>query len=172
MTDRFWQTLDQASRNGAPGLILLATTLAGIVPVQAPLYASIAPLMPLAALYFWIVYCPDLVPLSLVFAIGILHDILTGTPIGAYAAVFLVVSWLVRSQRRFLSGKPFLILWASFFVVCGFACLTEWTIISLLMGSVMPLQPALFRSLFTAALFPLWGLLFLQVHRHFVRASV
>lgn len=172
MTERFWQTLDQASRNGAPGLILLGTTLAGVVPVQAPLFATIAPLAPLAALYFWMVHRPDLVPVSLVFAVGILHDILTGTPIGAYAAVLLLVYWLISSQRRFLSGRPFMILWSGFLVVCGFACLTEWTIISLLVGSVMPLEPALFRSVFTAALFPLWSFLFLQVHRRFVRAAV
>ncbi|NBC32571.1 MAG: rod shape-determining protein MreD [Alphaproteobacteria bacterium] len=169
MTDRFWQKLDLAARNGTPGLLLLAMTLLGVVPLQAPLYASIAPLMPLAGLYYWIVHRPDLVPVSLVFAIGVLHDMLTGAILGAYAAVFLLVYWLVRSQQRVLSGKPFLMLWGGFFVVSGFACLTEWTVISLAAGALMPLEPALFRSLFTAALFPLWGWLFLQVHRHFVR---
>ena len=169
MTDRFWQKLDQGARNGTPGLILLAMTLAGVIPLQVPLYANIAPLMPLAGLFYWVIHRPDLVPVSLVFAIGVLHDMLTGTPIGAYAAVFLIVTWLIHSQRRFLGGKSFLLLWGGFFVVSGFACLTEWTIVSLLAGAIMPLEPALFRSVFTAALFPLWAWLFLHVQRHFVR---
>lgn len=172
MTDRFLQKLDLAARNATPGLLLLAMTLISVVPLQAPLYASIAPLMPLAGLYYWIVHRPDLVPVSLVFAIGVLHDMLTGTMIGAYAVVFLAVYWLVRSQQRVLSGKPFLLLWGGFFIVSGFVCVAEWTVISLAAGAIMPLEPALFRSLLTAALFPFWGWLFLQVHRHFVRVPV
>lgn len=67
-------------------------------------------------LYFWLIYRPSLWPYPLVFALGILLDILSGGLLGLNAFSFMVLALIIRGQRRFLLGQPWHMMWAGFFV--------------------------------------------------------
>jgi rod shape-determining protein MreD len=169
MNATVWQKLDGAARRAAPATVTLLLVLIGTTPLQAPFYGSIAPMFALMSIYYWAIHRPDLMPLSLVFAIGLVHDVLTGAPLGIHSFVFLVCHWIVYGQRRFLVGRAFGVLWWGFFMMMLMAAALEWAAFSAYFARVMPVEPVLFRTLLTVALFPVlaWG--FIQVHRGFLR---
>ena len=164
----FWQKLDASARNSAPAAITILFVLIGVTPLQIPLYGPVASLLPLIALYYWVIHRPDLLPFSVVFAIGILHDLLTGAPIGLNAFVFLITSWTVLTQRRVLAGMPFLIVWWAFAMVAALAGLLEWAVYSAIYAQLMPVEPAAYRVMMTAAIYPVLAGLLHMVQRGFL----
>lgn len=165
-----WQKLDQAGRRATPGVLSLLLVLFGAAPLYAPYYGPVAPVLPLIAVYYWSVHRPDLMPFWLVFLIGLLQDILTAGPTGLWAMILLACQWLLMGQRRFVVGRPFLLIWLGFVAVAAMALTLEWLASSAYHVAVMPTEPALFRALLTIALFPALFWLFVLVHRGFVQA--
>lgn len=102
-----------------------------LVNVQAPLLLSAgdagAPFL-LMGIYYWSAYRPTLVPLWLVFILGIMLDLLSGAPVGLNAFVLVAARWLVTDQRLFLMGQPFMIVWLGFIIVCAIAAAAQWLI--------------------------------------------
>ena len=102
-----------------------------LVNAQAPSVLSIGgagtPFL-LMGIYYWSVYRPTLVPLWLVFVLGLLLDLLSGSPVGLNTAVFVATRWLVTDQRLFLMGQSFMIVWLGFVFVCGIAVSSQWII--------------------------------------------
>ncbi|HNQ91434.1 MAG TPA: rod shape-determining protein MreD [Alphaproteobacteria bacterium] len=70
----------------------------------------------LIGMYFWTIYRPHILPYPVVFMMGLLLDILSGGLIGLNALCFMVLTMIVRSQRRFLLGQSWQMVWAGFFV--------------------------------------------------------
>lgn len=168
MTLTLWQRLDQASRNAVPALSALVIVLIGVVPLRIPLFGPISPLLTLIPIYYWGVHRPDLMPFSVVFLVGVFHDILIGAPLGVHSFVYLVCHYLVIGQRRVLSAKNVLVLWWGFVVVTVLAVTLEWAVFTLLALTLMPVEPLAFRVLITSALFPLFGWIMIQLHRFVV----
>ncbi len=164
----FWQKLDTSARNSAPAAVTILFVLIGVIPLQIPLYGPVASLLPLIALYYWVIHRPDLLPFSVVFGIGLLHDLLTGAPIGVNAFVFLLTAWIILTQRRILAGMPFLIVWWAFAMVAALASLLEWAAYSAIHAEIMPVQPAAYRVMITAALYPIPAGLLHMVQRGFL----
>lgn len=106
-----------------------------LVSAQAPLLLSAggagAPFL-LMGVYYWSAYRPTLVPLWLVFILGLLLDLLSGAPVGLNAFVLVAARWLVTDQRLFLTGQPFMIVWLGFIIVCAIAAAAQWLIYGLL----------------------------------------
>lgn len=169
MNATLWQKLDGAARRAAPGAVTLLLVLVGVTPLQVPFYGRIAPMLALMSIYYWAIHRPDLMPLSLVFAVGLVHDALTGAPLGIHSLVFLVCHWMVLGQRRFLVGRSFVVLWWGFFMLMLLAAALDWVAFSAYFARVMPVEPVVFRTLLTVALFPVAAWAFIQVHRGFVR---
>jgi len=102
---------------------------------------------------------------SLAFAVGLLHDALVGAPLGIHSLIYLVCYWTAFSQRRFLAGKGFFVLWWGMLLVSMLAVGLEWVVFSAFYFRPMPLEPLAFRALLTTALFPLIGGLMIHIHR-------
>ncbi|HET8727657.1 MAG TPA: rod shape-determining protein MreD [Alphaproteobacteria bacterium] len=168
MTGAFWHKMDGAARSSAPALMTLMLVLIGVMPFQLPLYGAVAPALPLIAIYYWAVHRPDLMPFTVVFGVGLLHDVLTAAPLGLNAAIFLVAHWLVIGQRRFLVGRSFLVLWWGFATIATLAAAMEWLAHSIYAATPMPGEPLVFRGLITIALFPAVVWIAIQVHRSFL----
>jgi rod shape-determining protein MreD len=165
MTTSFWHRLDQGARNAVPALSCFAIVLIGVVPLRIPLFGPISPLLALIPIYYWGVHRPDLMPFVVVFLIGLFHDVLTGAPLGVHSFIYLICHFLVISQRRVLSGKNVLLLWWGFLIVTLIAVTLEWLVFSAFNLVLMPVEPLAFRVLITAALFPLFGWMMIQLHR-------
>tara|TARA_A100001037_G_scaffold204443_1_gene182903 strand:+ start:1501 stop:2025 length:525 start_codon:yes stop_codon:yes gene_type:complete len=152
------------SRRVVPTLTVILLIFLAQLPVPLPFFPDVAPALPLMAIYYWVVFRPDLMPRMLVFALGLIQDALIGAPFGLTALIFLLVYAFVMSQRRFVVGKPFWIFWAGFAIVTPVAAIVTWILVSVLRGSVMPTDAVLMGMMLTVVTFPViaWALLYSQ----------
>ena len=104
--------LDSVARQCVPFGITLFLVVASAVAVPIQQYGAVASAAALMSIYYWTVYRDNLMPAVAVFTIGLLQDILGGTPLGLSALVLLLGYALIRSQQRFLQGKSFIVHWA------------------------------------------------------------
>ena len=126
MNIALWHRLDLWARNATPFGIAVLLVILNVVPTPILDYAAVTPTLALIAVYHWAIYRPNLLPLTAVFVIGLLQDILSGAPLGVYVLVFLTAYGAVLSQRRFLAGKSFLIYWLGFSITAFGAGIESW----------------------------------------------
>ena len=169
MTVTLWQRLDKTGRNLAPFAVTVMLLLVGMVPLHIPSYTEIAPALPLMAVYYWGIHRPDLLRPGAVFAIGLLQDLLSGAPLGLNALTLVCVHWTVLSQRRFFLANTFALLWFGFALIVMGAAVLQWLAVGVLSGSAVPFNAPFFQALLTLALFPMFGWLFIRVHRAFLQ---
>jgi rod shape-determining protein MreD len=118
------------------------------------------------AICHWTVYRPDLLPPSGVFLIGILLDLLAGTPyVGLSALTLLVARGLILAARRHIVKQSFAIVWAGFAVVAAAVIGLEWLLIGGLNATLVGSRPFLFQIVVTVAAFPLVSYLLTQIQR-------
>lgn len=129
-----WRRLDALSRDLAPVALTLVLLLLSTVPLRVATFNVLMPSLPLIAIYYWLLYRPDLMPSGAVFAIGLLEDGLSGTPIGVTALVLTCVHAGVSVQRRFFAGKSFAIVWLGFAVVATLAYFLAWLLVCVFYG--------------------------------------
>ncbi len=161
MNTALWQRLDLWARNTTPFGIAVLLVILNVIPTSIPDYAAITPTLALIAVYHWAIYRPNLLPLTAVFALGLLQDILSGAPLGVYVLVFLTAYGIVLSQRRFLTGKSFMIYWLGFAVIAFGAGVESWVLASIWNFALLDFRSLFFQSLILLGLFPIvaWMLL-------------
>ena len=162
MNAAFWQRIDLGARNVTPFLISVVLVLMSVLPVPVPGFTAIVPAFALMSLYHWAIYRPNLMPFSAVFAIGLLHDLLTGAPVGLFTLVFLTVYGVALTQRRFITGKSFLIYWLGFVMLALGAAVESWVLASIWHVTVLDARPVFFQLLVSAGLFPVFAWVFLH----------
>lgn len=162
MKQTFGQRLDIYSRNSLPVMVTLLLVLVNVIPLHIPGLARIVPILPLMAVYQCTVYRPRLMPPLAVFFIGLMYDVLSGTPIGVNALVFLGVYGLVIYQQRFFAGKSFLVVWFGFGIVALGASILSWVLVSILSASIVEPRAAIFQYLLNFGFFPLLAWVFLR----------
>jgi len=123
------------------------------------------------AVYQWAVYRPNLMPPLAVFFIGLIYDILSGTPLGVNAFVFLAVYGVVIYQQRFFTGKSFGVVWLGFGIVALGASILSWAMVSILSASLVEPRAAIFQYLLNFGFFPLLAWLFLRWQNTLLKAE-
>jgi rod shape-determining protein MreD len=161
--------MDLLARQLTPSMLTLLLVIIGVVPLRILDFSTVMPLFPLMAVYHWAVFRPRLLPAYAVFLIGILQDILTGAPVGVNALVFLLVYGAVLSQKRFFTGKSFIILWLGFSLIAAAATALNWIAVSLLSVTVVEIRTAAFQYLLTIGFFPALAWVFMRWQRAFLR---
>jgi rod shape-determining protein MreD len=165
------QRLDVMARGLAPLGITFLLMLATVLPTRSPEVAPVMPALVLTAVYYWAIFRPDLMPLWLIFAVGVAHDLLTGAPLGLGAATLLTCAFAVASQRRFFAHATFAMLWAGFVMVAALALGVEWLFGSLLQGRLIDPAATLLRYGATVAAYPCLAWLFGRAQQAFLRAA-
>jgi len=163
------QRIDLLARNITPFLLALVLIMVSQLPMHIPELGRASPMLALIAVYHWTVFRPELLPSPAVFVIGLFLDLLSGGPVGINAVVLLLVYGVVLSQRRFLFGKSFAVVWIGFGVVGLSATLVTFIVVSLY--HLMPVSPQgfLFQYLLTLGLFPLVSWMLLKWQRLVLR---
>lgn len=153
-----WQRFDQTARQAVPFSVTLFLMFFGLTPTYMPGYAPLAPMLSLIAIYFWGVYRADALGYGAAFAVGLLEDLLTATPLGSTALMLMLCQWVVFYQQKFFNGRPFHVVWAAFVLVAIGAAMLRWLMVGLFSpsGFIGPGQ-ALGSAIFTIALYPLVG---------------
>lgn len=110
------------------------------------------PLLALMPVYFWCLVRPDLMPPSAAFGLGLVQDILSGTPPGIWALSFVATYYVIDNQRDLLAG---LRGWGAVlgFAAAAFVAQTSaWIEVSLYYWRLAP-APAMLGALAVTVLF-------------------
>ena len=107
----FWW---QIGLEAVPALSVFVLLLFAMIPVRLPSAWSPGGLWPLAGLFYWLLVQPRLMPVLVVFVIGLLCDLALNMPLGCYALCFILLHVILTTQRRFLVGQGFWLIWPAF----------------------------------------------------------
>ena len=154
-----WIRLDTLAKHMTPALLSISLVIINVVPFHISGFGRIIPLLPIMAVYHWGIYRSELLPVYVVFLIGILQDTLSGVPLGLNALTFVSVYWFVVAQHGFFLGKSFPIVWLGFGLISGVAMTVMWAILALYYTAVIDAKAAFFQYITTLGLYPLiaWG---------------
>jgi rod shape-determining protein MreD len=160
-----WRRLDTLGRQSFPAAVTALGMLLAAAPLGLPGQAELLPGFALASVFFWSVFRPAAMPPPVVFALGVLADLLGFAPLGVRVLILLLVHGLAVGSRRELARQPFLLVWLVFVAIAGGAAALEWGFDSLLSLRLLPSAPAIFEFALTAALYPPLASLFTRAHR-------
>ncbi|MCX8133228.1 MAG: rod shape-determining protein MreD [Roseococcus sp.] len=138
--------LDAALRAAFPAVFALALMVLGATPVGVP---GLVTALALPSVFFWSVFRPAAMPPPVVFAIGLLHDLLVFAPLGIGVLVLLLVHGLAFRARQMLARASFLAGWLAFCAVAAGAAGLGWALQALLGWQWPALMPGV--HLFGAA---------------------
>ena len=157
--------LDIAARWAFPActtvLLLLAAAAPFGLPGQAELQAAVA----IGCVFFWSLFRPAAMLPLVVFAIGLLADLLGYAPPGVGVLSLLLVHGLALRWRRLLTRQGFLVVWVAFVAVGAGAAALQWALTSALTFRLLPPGPGLFEALIAAGLYPALAVLLTRAHQ-------
>jgi len=156
---------ERGLRWALPCISILLLIILMQLPYRISFLDNLLPFLPLAAVYYWCIFKPNLVPVSAIFMLGLLQDILSGGPLGMTALLLVLVRlFVIRQGRRFLE-REFLFNWLVFFIVALVFGLATWAISSIYIRETQYIWNAVGQSMLTIAVFPaiVWGLGFLRL---------
>ena len=169
MKPSLFHRMDLWTRNMLPFGATLFLLVLGLVPARVPGYAMIAPVLPLMGVYYWSIYRPDLLPPSAAFGLGLLHDILSGLPLGVSALVMLTVQGITSSQRRFFLGNTFAVAWWGFALMALGTLALTWLLVCMLFVQIIPPKTVMFQYLITISAYPVVSWLLARTQVVFLR---
>lgn len=146
----------------------LVFALVSVVPLHLPGFDVVTPAFALMALFHWTIYRPDLLPLSGVFLLGLLLDLLNGTPFGVSSLTLLIARAVLLNRRDLFVDQPFAVVWGGFVAFAAASFAFEWLAISLWHGMLLGVRPILFQAVLTVACFPVGSYLLAWLHRALV----
>ena len=83
----------------------------------AVFYTSV-PFISLAFIFYLRMVFPRMLPLAVVFLMGILSEVISFDPLGVKTTVMLLVAVITSSRSQLLTHSDFLEIWASFSTMC------------------------------------------------------
>jgi len=169
MNIAIWQKLDNLARSFTPFGLSLILVVLSVLPTHISGYMQIAPILALISVYHWAIYRPNLLPIFAVFILGLLQDLLLGTPVGLYVLVFLTVYGVVLSQRRFFVGKSFIFFWFGFAVISMLASIESYFLGSIWNVILLDFSAATFQYLILLGIFPAVAWVFLRWQQAFLQ---
>ncbi|MFV9875482.1 MAG: hypothetical protein AB8U25_02770 [Rickettsiales endosymbiont of Dermacentor nuttalli] len=142
-------------------LIIVTTILAvTVIPLKLPGTYCYIVFMDVIVIFYWIIYYPKLLSPFVLIVIGILHDSLYGTVIGITTICYMIVQYLILSQRKLFITQPFVVIWLVFSMFSFVFISLKTILISLIAGEIIINHHLLFQWLFISFIYPLFHILF------------
>jgi rod shape-determining protein MreD len=152
--------LDMAARASFPAAVTVLLMLLTMAPFGVSGQAALLPAVALCSVWFWSLARPDAMPPPVVFAIGLLTDLLGYLPLGVGVFAMLALHGLALSLRRGLARHGFALIWAVFAVAAAVVSVLMWLLVMLLSLRLLSVGPALFQAVLAAALYPVLAIPF------------
>lgn len=156
--------LDAMARRAFPCACTVVLMLLSAAPLGLPDQAVLLPSVSLACVFFWSLFRPASMTPPMVFAIGLLLDMLGYMPMGLGVLTLLCVHGVTVQTRRFLIRHGFVLVWFAFLLIAFAASVLIWLLSSLLTLQMLPFAPAVFQAVLTTALYPALATLFARAH--------
>ncbi len=172
MDEAIWRRFETALRMAVPVALTAALTLVCSMPVGPANLGPVMPFLPAIAVFHWTVWRPNLMPRGAVFAIGLLHDGLTGAPLGMSAIALLGLQWVVGRRRRFFAGRTMPVAWSGFALLAMLATGFCWLAASLYYLEPMPVAAVGPQLCLTVACYPFLAWPFAALQRELLNPMV
>ena len=137
-----------------PAISAVLCVLLGVSPIFSHTFGVLAPPLFLAAIFFWAMYRPDLMPVLLAFVIGLFFDLVSGTPLAVWAIISTVVAILAHYQTRTVPTTSFFMAWIAFAMVAVAACLSAWIMVCIARLAIVPFSPVAVQAGLLVAMYP------------------
>jgi len=157
--------LDIAARVSFPACITILLMLLTEAPLGLVDQPTFLPAVALSGVWFWSLYRPATFPPPVVFAVGVLLDLLGYLPLGVGVFTLLCVHSVATSLRRWLAPRGFIWIWIVFALVACVASLLIWLLMMLLNFRLLPPNPAMFTAILTIVIYPVLAVPFAAAHR-------
>jgi rod shape-determining protein MreD len=151
-----------------PFTICLSLVVLVNLPVSLTARLLPAPALALAAMYYWVLVRPDLMPPVAVFVIGLFEDLLSGGPPGLWAAGFLSAYLLTDRERDTLAGLNGIGAILGFAGSMFVAAVTAYVLLFAVYWRLAPVAPLLLESIVTVIFYPAILVSMGWVQRHLV----
>jgi len=146
--------LSITARLGLTFLIGFVLLVLSVFPIPTGHFGDVRPGFILMAVYYWSIMWPSVMTYLTTFLIGIAFDLLAGLPPGMNAMTLLMVQWVTRSQRKFMLGQSFRVIWAGLALMAFLTAFIHWAVFSLLHGTLLGAQSVAVGAVLTCLLFP------------------
>ena len=156
----------------ASALVPFLCGLAGVIIANIPISfvggLVPPPLLALIPIYFWCLVRPDLMTPAAAFAIGVLEDIMSGSPPGIWTLGFVVAYAVVARQRDSFAGLAGIAAVLGFAAAALAACATASIAVALLYSRIPPLGAVVAELAMTVAAYIPGALILGSLHRRLV----
>jgi rod shape-determining protein MreD len=149
-----------------PALLTLLIMVIPHIPGPLPYLKSIAPLVGLIAIYFWTLFDDAVMPYWLIFVLGLIHDSLTGMPVGLSSFIYLMLYTVLGWQRERLAHEHFLINWLLFLLISAACQALTWALLSAVEQRMLVPVEFLLQWLVTICFYPCIHLIFSRIYIH------
>lgn len=165
------QQADIAWRAALPvGLTVMLMFLA-LLSWHMPRLGTVASSFVLISVFFWSLHKPVLMSKWGVFAIGLIHDLMTLAPFGIGLLILLLVHGMALWQRKALMGMPFLMIWGVFGLVAAAATAITWLLVSFLQETLVDPSQAFSLFLWEFVCYPPLAYVFAWIERRLLPAD-
>lgn len=160
--------LDSGARAVFPTVFTAFLLVIAAVPVGVPglLTAAAVP-----SVFFWTLFRPGAMPPAVVFALGLMQDLLGFTPLGIGVLTLLLVHGVALRGRDWLTRTSFLLGWLAFCGVAAGAALLGWLLQALLGWSQPPMMPGVYMFGIMAGAYPALAWVLSRMHMAMRRAE-
>lgn len=160
--------LDSGARAVFPTALTAFLIIMATVPIGVPgLVAAVT----VPSVFFWTVFRPGAMPPPVVFALGLLHDMLAFTPLGSGALILLMVHGVAMRGRDWLARTSFVLNWLTFCAVAAGATLLGWGMQTLLGWQRVPAMPGVHALGIMAGVYPALAWPLSRMHMAMSRAE-
>lgn len=170
MIDNDWQ--DNAAsffETVLPVFLSAICLLLQFVPVYIGIFNNIRPDLGLAAIYFWMLNRADLFDLKSIVFLGVLDGVISSSIFGLGLFAYLLMYVLMINLRKYINGRPFMIVWYGFMALSLVVLLSKWLIATVYHGQLLPLLPLMFSYFQGAAIYPLLSMVLALVQNIFMQ---
>ncbi len=161
----FGQRLRQMSWYAVPAAVTMLMVLLSAVPWHIPGINSMMPAFALINIYYWGIFRPGALPYGFLFVLGLLQDVLVGTPLGISPFVNVSCAIMLAARRRIFGRMLFGAVWFGFAVWSCAALLMQWGIAGMYAGRVLPLGAYALQWGATCLVYPLLHRLLTRIYR-------
>ena len=160
--------LDALGRASVPATVLVALMVLASGPTGLPGGVGA---VALPCVVFWSIFRPGTMPPPVVFGLGLLHDLLSGAPLGVGIVTFLLAHGVAVTWQRPLARQSFLRVWLAFCSLAVGAAVLGHALSALLAWNLPPLAPALHQAALAIGLYPLLAGALGGLHATLMRAE-
>lgn len=146
MEQWFWAALPVSLTLLLAGFALIPKHMVGLSYLTLPLY--------MAPMFFWALLEPRRMPYWFAFTLGMVVDVVQGTPLGLSSLAYLAFLLLVDAQRKYIIKEGFVVKWGYFSLLLLGVGAGHWLALGFALSKTPPLMPAMIQLILVACLYP------------------